>query len=344
MRKALLILLLPVLFNSCEKDKSIIPVTYAFDDWIIIEREMPYNINVVDLHFIHEDLGFLISRDSHIIKVVDNGKHWIMQASYSDYKLRSVFFLDENIGFVAGHKPVDYTQLDSTNQFILLKTTDGGVNWVQYYVPFMIRSLQFLDQMLGYAIIQHWHGTPRTYVAKTTDGGLTWQEIHGADYNSVPSLHFSSPNRGIVTDIDGKVYKTENQGDDWSMIVESGTGAYLSNVYFLDKNIGFVRSRHNLYKTIDGGVNWIILDNPFSERELMDFSDRNNGLAIKDSLTYDVNYFEFEGAFIFSTNNGGESWKKSKLLRDLHITKFAYPSSSRAYGYGLGKWYRFDSI
>ena len=342
MRKLLLILLLAALIYSCKKDEHVKSALFRLVDWKVTELTMPYPNEISDLQFLNEDLGFFVNWDGEIIKVTGGGERWEKLASFPDYNLRSVFFMDENIGFVSGYQDYCEDPLAGRERAILLKTIDGGKNWEVNHVPFNILSLQFFDKMLGYEVIEDWNHNPIWYAAKTLDGGLTWQEMHRSASTIVPSLHFISRNTGFVVDT-GRVYRTDNQGEDWTLIVESGEDYFLSNIYFLDDNIGFVRSYLDLYKTVDGGASWSTLRHPFGWGTPMDFSDELNGLAFGGSAMFTNGSHQLpDSASVYSTADGGKNWKETRFPAKIYINQVVYPSASTAYLYGWGTWYKFE--
>ena len=87
---------------------------------------------------------------------------WFQQTSGSGYHLQTVFFINENIGWIGG------------DAMTLLKTTNGGENWVPLlsgWYPESILDIYFKDQYNGMLI----GGSPtNTVAAITTNGGYNW--------------------------------------------------------------------------------------------------------------------------------------------------------------------------
>lgn len=65
---------------------------------------------------------------------------WVQQVSGTSETLNDVFAVTENLVFAVG------------NNGTILKTTDGGVNWVQKNsgVTFRLDKLQFVNENVGY--------------------------------------------------------------------------------------------------------------------------------------------------------------------------------------------------
>jgi len=107
-----------------------------------------------------------------------------------------------------------------------------------------------------------------------------------------------------------KIYKTNDDGNNWLDISPSSTNAGMGNsvVQFLDENVGFWGVGSVLYKTTNGGNTWdttllsgTTLQNNVSIMS-MDFIDQNNGVI----GTWDNSFF-YSGS-MYSTNDGGNTF------------------------------------
>lgn len=85
-----------------------------------------YSVYFIDLNF-----GTAVGHFGTILRTTDGGTTWTKQNSGTTINLWGVCFIDSNTGFVVGS--VFYTNHGGTRvgQHIILKTTDGGINWVQ---------------------------------------------------------------------------------------------------------------------------------------------------------------------------------------------------------------------
>lgn len=167
-----------------------------------------------DVHFVDVDHGWAVGDHGVILKTVDRGQHWDAVAdanrSIEDWnhaagqlslkeklrgvqqrriqsgtststssapkvscQLNTVFFLNHNVGWAAGGYAVPF--LDRTRS-VVLKTTDGGVNWrvLSNTMPPHIKQIRFTDPNNGWAV----GDSSNSFTAgiySTRDGGQTWQ-------------------------------------------------------------------------------------------------------------------------------------------------------------------------
>src|SRR5210317_1290648 len=77
--------------------------------------------------FVNGNTGYAVSENGEILHTSDGGTNWSRQADFSSNELRSVFFLDEDHGWVVGE------YLGLPHETVILITADGGENWAEHY-------------------------------------------------------------------------------------------------------------------------------------------------------------------------------------------------------------------
>ena len=121
--------------------------------------------------FIDENIGWICGYDPSlsennqpiIAKTIDGGNTWIQQTTpiivfgidYHQYQLLDILFVDANIGYCSGL--IERDPSDANKFCSLLKTTDGGANWIE--IPIIDP-----DALAGVAMIKH--------LVLDTDGSL----------------------------------------------------------------------------------------------------------------------------------------------------------------------------
>jgi len=152
---------------------------------------------------------------------------WVQQTSGVTTPLYNVEFVNQYTGWVTG------------NSSVILKTTNGGVNWFSQSIdlgyPKALRGLDMLDANTGYIA-----GSFET-ILKTTNGGDNWliiSNIPTNDGNSNEGVSFINTHTGWVCAFIGRVLRTTNGGISWDTAY-TGTGGPLRDIQFLNAQTGW---------------------------------------------------------------------------------------------------------
>ena len=260
---------------------TILKTTNGGDDWFIQTSN-----TTIALHKIHcadSNTVWVIGHyfvEKIVLKTTNGGEDWIQEFfSHTDsIRYLSVFFVDKNIGWLAGIK---------NNYFgFLLKTIDGGENWIEQSDS-ISGLLYFIDANIGWV-----GGCFNLY--NTTDGGEDWIFQNRFDsYDCINSLQFSDVNTGWVitnywdprTGGGSDIMKTSDGGENWSSKYFGGWNGLPvpRQVFFADNNYGWARSDNVILSSTNGGDDWTEqLNNPFYELGMgsIYFVDNNTGWAV----------------------------------------------------------------
>lgn len=239
---------------------------------------------------------------------------WRRQSSGTFSHLRTVFFLDQNLGWAAGVRGT------------LLRTNDGGGTWEIQKRPSddTIRDLIFFDQKEGLALcernifLMRSMSEVRSYLLHTADGGTTWDrvDLEGNDSDArFTRLVPGGEGRLWLVGEAGALYVTTDRGRTWKRQV-SPTRYLLLGGAFLNANQGWlVGGGGSVLRTIDGGLSWrtIVMRNaPGARFEAIAFANANRGWVVGN------------GGRIFATGDGGRNWnpQNSGTGADLSDVKF----------------------
>jgi photosystem II stability/assembly factor-like uncharacterized protein len=234
---------------------------------------------------------------------------WVKQFSNVTATLSSVHFIDSLNGWTCGTG-------------ILLKTTNGGDNWlpVPGFPPGNHVNMKFFNN--NSALI--YSNTGILY--KTNNAWNSWISIQtGSAFNNVSFADF---NNGMGFN-STYLYKTTNGGLNWNNIL---TSPVIKAISYLDSNTGYVgyqvQDPYNNYfksfvlKTINGGATWstvFILDLA-PEVYTVCFRNPNTGM-ISGARTSATHY-------TFMTFNGGVSWTSPVTDPSMWTSCFALAGSS----------------
>ena len=246
------------------------------------------------LSFPSETTGFVVGGSittgnsfGDILKTTDSGVTWTNLSFDPGYRTYSVFFVNENVGYVGSLGPTG-----------VYKTTNGGIDWVQLNTgtgtsSSNIYDIKFYNENLGFAMYgsgqvarttnggANWApvsagwGNAAGYeifivdsltiylcgggnrVSKSTNGGVSFTQITTLGTITLYSMHFFDANNGYISGSSGRLYKTTNGGSSFDEIQMPST-ATLYTIRFINNDFGIIGGGSGVaYYTTDGGNNWL---------------------------------------------------------------------------------------
>jgi len=244
---------------------------------------------------------------------------WFEQTSGTIEILNSVYFIDNDNGFIVG------------NNGTFLKTTDAGENWTSHPTGTneQINAVQFLNQNIGFAVANLSY-TAR--VMKTNDGGENWvtqilnptypvlylQTIRFTDSN----IGWAAGRRGIGDSSYALLYKTTDGGSVWFEEITpiSSYHSLLSSLHFTDSDNGWITgwwAKYDsayypilpIFKTTDGGNNWI--NQSIYTSSAWDGGIINSVYFVNESIGWVVGLLAVQATIssrIYKTTDGGSNW------------------------------------
>lgn len=310
------------------------------DTWVKLTSGTQKRFNSV--WFINSDTGVVVGDNGIILKTLNGGLTW-EDHSYNDFVfnfpgqgLQSVCFTDANTGYAAGYKVVEEPHGEIVDFGILVKTTDGGINWysvsqfgdcIFYSLCFPSKTLGFVtgsDRTIGRNNGSGWiygdhprgsdlcsvnfpdtltgYAAATGYVLKTTDGGNSWDSLGTGMHNvSIESLYFTERNTGYACGHSWNTYsdlfKTTDGGISWNTLA-SGSTNWLNSLVFISRDTGFaVGGGGIILRTTDAGTTWSSrIPGTHEQLNSISFRDTLNGIAVGQYGT------------IIHSNNGGLTW------------------------------------
>ena len=248
---------------------------------------------------------------------------WQRQRTTSMAWLHSVFFLDQNRGWVVGSRGT------------LLATTDGGTHWRTVVRPTedTIRDVYFSDELNGIIVCERSiydlksNADARAYLMKTADGGEHWKRVsmRGVDLDArIMRAIFTGAGRGWAFGEAGTIYTTYDMGATWNRL-QAPTRYLLLGGDFINENDGWlVGAGATILQTSDGGESWQHARLPTTNVRF------NSTSFVEKRLGWAVG----SGGAIYRTLNGGRSWQaqNSGVENDLFDVKFLDAAEGWAVG------------
>ena len=255
---------------------------------------------------------------------------WVPQITENGFDFFSASFPSVNTGFACGYG----------NH--LIKTTNGGTNWLDISFPGTgsnLNSIFFVNENTG------WLCADDTLLY-TINCGVNWSAYSVPLYGR--EVFFINPNTGWITSFQ-KLHRTTNAGLNWNNSTISTDGPiffinamtgwtsysaggnctvynstdgginwspqfgtqdfhYIYAFDFINENTGWATGyRETILKTTNGGLNWIFQRDVAGSNGLysVDFVNENTGWVAGDLTT--------GGSRILSTTNGGVNWNQSVI-------------------------------
>ncbi len=219
----------------------LITFQFSYCQWSWI-NPLPNGSNFEGVSFVNDSTGWIISNKGKIYKTTDYGKSWILQNGNISSRLNEIHMVNEFTGYIVG---------DSS---VVLKTSNGGTTWELLdlgltYSASLI-SVYFIDELKG------WISGGFSSVFYTKDGGQSWStfEFWWADW--VGDIQFTDSLTGYRA---GRfVQKTTDGGKTWDDLNLPLVSNY-NDVFFINKDTGWVICENQLSQTTDGGLSWTLL-------------------------------------------------------------------------------------
>ncbi|MBL7129499.1 MAG: hypothetical protein ISS16_11025, partial [Ignavibacteria bacterium] len=264
-----------------------------YNNWRVVSLQR----NLNSIIFVSENKGWIYGGD-YSYKTDDGGVTWsnpikqypIIGWEYSTvYRSpRLVYFIDSLYGWAA-----QYTE-------ILLKTTNGGENWIYHNTGFNsshdLYGVHFINRLTGWAIGDD-HFYNKGLIIKTTNGGINWIKQSSNSNWGFNSLYMLDENKGFVacwsTDTIGY---TTNGGNNWFR-KKIGNGYGIARIWFKDTLNGWALGDPDyVSRTTNGGNNWNIYYINFGNTENFYFLNNLTG------------WMGTSFGNIYKSTNGGINW------------------------------------
>lgn len=197
----------------------------------------------------------------------------------------------------------------------IIKTTDGGATWsIKKQIP----TANDLDSRNDISLVVGDFGTALI----STDSGEIWSSL---TINNQANLLYCKifSNSNLLAASSKTLYFSADSGNSWSQ--RTIPFSNIKKILFLNDQVGFVGTNDGkIYKTIDGGVNWIIKSSiNISPSDIFTFYFFNDSIGFAERGHGDL----------LKTTNGGETWIKTSSLSD-KIYAFSFVSENVGFAAG----------
>lgn len=279
--------------------------------WELRYPDIPAD-QINDILFLSGSTGFVVNSAGSILMTTDGGDTWKIKAHYQRNILSEIKFLDNQNGFAIS----PYSYLDDNMSFIF--TTDGGLHWNQGNV-YMGDALSFLPLSTSAIIKSMQEGTinkldnffglwTETYRIPYFSGGdvrvpfgsiVQFQRLPGGRILALGSSD-AAKRSGVISDSVSFILKSDDAGSTWDTLW-CGLPYGSQTFSFFSDSVGWLGAESDrMYKTTNGGVNW-----------LLQYSDSSHNYPIKSISSPDGNSIfavDGSGRVLYSTDDG-QNWQ-----------------------------------
>lgn len=233
-----------------------------------------------------------------IVKTTNSGYSWdSVQFSPVGDALNSIHFVNRSTGWTCGWGSV------------IRKTTDGGNNWIvqDYLNDVRYHSVYFKDMDTGFVCGSNPNG--RALIIKTTNSGSSWNVVLQDSGGSISEVYRQYWLDNKIAWFGGNDFlmKTTDGGITFTNMFPYLTGAHygILGIYFLNNDTGWISGNNiqsnNIFKTTNGGLNWVFQNNPITQYGFPQIND------IK-FLSPDTGWAVAFLGSIIKTTDGGNVW------------------------------------
>ena len=230
------------------------------------------------LFFINSNTGYVVCYDGEIYKTT-NGWGFFSLNSGTTGSLTCVNFINPDTGIVAGSN-------------IILKTTNGGINWIQKTNPLgaVYSDIKYFDNNNIYISTDHGK------IIKSSDGGENWLIQKTETYGAIGGISFINLLTGYLVGVGGIIQKTTNGGTNVSV---KNIENLIPNGFILHQNypnpfnpstkIRFEIPAHLSFPNASTG-------NPYVSLKIYDITGREINTLVNEQLQPGIYEVTFDGS------------------------------------------------
>ena len=189
----------------------------------------------------------------------------------------------------------------------IYKSTDGGVSWHKKYAT--ARNF-FNIAMWGDADALFATQEDGGKIIITHDGGNNFDSVVLGD-NKLTDIFFTGPKTVYAVGL--YFWRSDDAGDHWTKIYDFNQPAFGENyksLFFLNEQTGWIAGAHGVFKTINGGISWVLQNTPEFSYNL--YNGNLASVFFSDSLHGLITDLHFVGV----TFDSGTNWSKTLPLQD----------------------------
>lgn len=202
-------------------------------------------------------IGWWGARWATFYKSTNKGVTWTATAIDTSLAtgLVDVYFISQDTGFATGGRNTTHNAY-SSNESVVLKTTDGGATWTKVFsdttIGGRIWKIQFVNADVAVGSVEPYFYPDSVNMIISNDRGNTWRMIHaGSFHNStfggfavVQGVGFVTPTLGWIGGYCNGLFQTKDGGATWDTL---SFGTNTNRIFVLDSNHAYAGGKY-VYK------------------------------------------------------------------------------------------------
>ncbi|MGF1580143.1 MAG: WD40/YVTN/BNR-like repeat-containing protein, partial [Gemmataceae bacterium] len=271
--------------------------------------------------------GWAVGDEGVVWHTVDGGKVWARQPTGTRASLRSVCFLNANVGWIVGREELP-TKGMSTG--VILYTRDGGANWTRFLeneMPGMNR-IRFIDGKTGFLMGDATSRFP-SGLYKTTTGGRDWRKVGGTRATSWLDGDFDKADVGALV-------------GEWSQMAKLRQSGVIGvkPERLEGRSIRAIRMFDNKHTVAVGDGGFVLLSQTkgsgwaLAKTKLSDQVKKNIDFRAVDALANQIWVVGRPGSVVFHSRDSGETWTFHKTDHPLPLNGIYFIDGRRGWAVG----------
>lgn len=224
-------------------------VQQAYAQWVPVTS--PTTNQLQSIVFANPTTGFAGGAEG-TYKTTDGGTTWtklpyhgIDSIWLEAINIQHLKIVDEFTFYIAGWNALD-------NAAVIIKTTDGGLNWIKQYsgaFDSRLNDIYFTSANVGYVV------GDKGKLLKTTNGGTQWLQATSGTTEALSAIFFPTGKTGYVGG-ENVILKTTNAGLNWS---RKELPYNITSLFFTDSLTGYAGTLNgDILKTTNGADTWTL--------------------------------------------------------------------------------------
>ncbi|MFO7446979.1 MAG: YCF48-related protein [Ignavibacteriaceae bacterium] len=218
---------------------------------------------------------------------------WVYQVSGTTQHLNDVHMINSQTGWICGDAGT------------LLKTTNGGQNWVQVNATANdLNSIVFKDAVTGVAVGDD------GIIIRTVDGGASWSVVPAVTIEQFRKVSWNEGSMVYAAGDDGLAAVSADDGATW-VLKNTGTTLRFRGIAAAGTNKVWAVGNDGVIKySSDGGNSWATQTSGITNQDLHDIQFVNETTGFAGG----------SGSNFIYTNNGGQTWtlRNSGIFFDIN--------------------------